>query len=63
LELFSPFGKITSTILKENKFAKNATNSVKSSYCGIVIFENREDANKAIDVLNGKEINGSKLLV
>ena len=60
--LFSPYGKISSTALKESKIVKNGK-VVKFGYFGFVNFENIEDATKAKDELNNKEIEGCHLLV
>ena len=60
--LFLPFGKITSSALKENKIVKNGQ-VVKSGYFGFVNFENVEDATKAKEALNGKKMGEYTLLV
>jgi len=60
--LFSPYGKISSSALKESKIVKNGK-VVKFGYFGFVNFENIEDATKAKDELNNKEIEGCHLLV
>ena len=54
--LFAPYGPITSLILMTSAEGK-------SKGFGFVNFENAEDASKAVDELNGKEIEGKPMFV
>ncbi len=57
-----PFGKITSSALKESKLVKNGQ-IMKSGFFGFVNFENIDDATKAKEALNGKKFGEHTLLV
>jgi len=56
LELFIPFGKVTSAVVMKDE-------NGESKGFGFVNFENHEEAEKAIDALNEKEHNGKQLFV
>lgn len=56
-EMAKPFGEIVSAKVIEDKF------SGRSKGFGFVEYTNAEDADKAIEALNGKEIEGRKLVV
>jgi polyadenylate-binding protein len=56
LDMFTPFGKITSVAVMRDE-------NGESKGFGFVNFENHEEAEKAIDALNEKEINGKQLFV
>jgi polyadenylate-binding protein len=56
-KLFKPFGPITSSFISSKEYQE------KLSYYGFINFEKPEDAVKAIEGLNDKEINGAKLFV
>merc|ERR1711994_269298 len=69
-EVFSKFGKITSyKVVKEKDGAQGegseimADESCKNRGVGGVSFEDSESAEKAVDELNGQEINGKMLYV
>lgn len=55
-KLFEPFGTITSAILQLD-------DEGKSKGFGFVNYESHEEAQKAVDELNDKDINGKKLFV
>ena len=56
-ELFSEFGEITEATVISDKF------SGRSKGFGFVSFANEEDAKKAIDAMNEKEIEGRAIKV
>jgi polyadenylate-binding protein len=56
LELFSPFGKVTSAVVMRDE-------NGESKGFGFVNFENHEDAQKAIEALNEKETEGKQMFV
>eukprot|EP01107_Rhizomastix_libera_P010785 TRINITY_DN28111_c0_g1_i1.p1 TRINITY_DN28111_c0_g1~~TRINITY_DN28111_c0_g1_i1.p1 ORF type:complete len:550 (-),score=165.46 TRINITY_DN28111_c0_g1_i1:92-1741(-) len=66
-EMFSAFGKVTSLLIGRNKADnvprfKEHEDGTKTCY-GFVNFENHADAQKAIEQMNEKEINGKALFV
>jgi len=56
-ELFSEHGNVTDANVISNKFTG------RSKGFGFVEFENEEDANKAMEAMNGKEVEGRELKV
>jgi len=56
-ELASPFGEIVSAKVIEDKF------SGESKGFGFVEFANAEDADKAVESLNGTEVGGRTIVV
>lgn len=56
-ELFSQFGEVTEATVISDKF------SGRSKGFGFVTFENDEDAKKAIDGMNEKEVDGRAIKV
>jgi len=56
-ELFSPFGEITEATVISDKY------SGRSKGFGFVTFADEESAKKAIEKMNGKEIDGRALKV
>ena len=56
MELFSKFGKITSALVSTDE-------NGKSKGFGFVNFENHQDAQKATDEMNDKEVKGKSLFV
>lgn len=56
-ELAKPFGEIASAKVIEDKF------SGQSKGFGFVEYVNNEDADKAIEALNGKEVEGRTIVV
>eukprot|EP00038_Savillea_parva_P005881 m.160438 g.160438 ORF g.160438 m.160438 type:complete len:657 (+) comp11948_c0_seq1:652-2622(+) len=59
-EMFAEYGKITS---RKIMFGKDEEGKEKSKGFGFVAFETNEAAIKAVEALNGKEIDGQKLYV
>lgn len=56
-ELFAPYGELDSVRLITDKF------SGRSKGFGFVKFVNGEDAEKALEELNGKEVDGREIVV
>ncbi len=56
-ELFSQYGEIEEAVIIKDKF------SGRSKGFGFVTFVNGEDADKAVEALNGQEIDGRELTV
>jgi len=56
LELFAPFGKVTSAVVMKD-------DNGESKGFGFVNFDNHEEAEKAIEALNEKDYNGKQLFV
>ncbi|MFW6233603.1 MAG: RNA recognition motif domain-containing protein [Nanoarchaeota archaeon] len=56
-EIFSEAGNITDAVVITDKFSN------KSKGFGFVEFSNEEDAKKAIELFNGKEVEGRELKV
>jgi len=56
-ELFSPFGEIEDAIVIANKYTG------RSRGFGFVTYKNDADADKAIKEMDGKEVEGRKLVV
>ena len=56
-ELFSEFGEVTEAVIITDKFSK------RSKGFGFVTFANDEDAKKAIDKMDGKEVEGREIRV
>ncbi|MBN2015379.1 RNA-binding protein [Candidatus Dojkabacteria bacterium] len=56
-ELFEQVGKVTEVVIIKDKF------SGRSKGFGFVTMEKEEDAKKAIEELNGKELDGRNLTV
>ena len=56
-ELFSEFGNVSEAVIINDKFSK------RSKGFGFVTFDNDEDAKKAEEAMNGKEIEGRELKV
>lgn len=56
-EVFAPYGEIESVRLITDKF------SGRSKGFGFVKFVNEEDAEKALEELNGKEVDGREIVV
>lgn len=56
-EMFSPFGTVSSANIITDKF------SGRSRGFGFVEMENDDEAQKAIDEMNGKEVNGRAIVV
>jgi len=56
IELFSPFGKVTSAVVMKDE-------NGESKGFGFVNFESHEEAQKAIDALNEKETEGKQMFV
>jgi RNA recognition motif-containing protein len=56
-ELFGKYGDIEEAIIIKDKM------SGRSKGFGFVTFANEEDADKAMEALNGYELNGRKLVV
>ena len=56
-ELFSEFGEVTEAVIITDKFSK------RSKGFGFVTFANEEDAKKAIDKMNEKEMEGREIRV
>jgi RNA recognition motif-containing protein len=56
-EIFSEFGEISEAIVISDKF------SGRSKGFGFVTFANEDDAKKAVDAMNEKEVDGRKIKV
>jgi len=56
-ELFLPYGEVTEAIVIKDRYSN------RSKGFGFVTFVNDESAKKAIDGMNGKEIEGRELKV
>ncbi|NCO10987.1 RNA-binding protein [Candidatus Pacearchaeota archaeon CG_4_9_14_0_2_um_filter_39_13] len=56
-ELFSEFGEVTEAVVIIDKYSR------RSKGFGFVTFVNDEDGQKAIEAMNGKEIEGRELKV
>lgn len=56
-EIFSPFGALGEVVVISDKF------SGRSKGFGFVEFENADDAKKAIEKLNGADMDGRNLIV
>ena len=56
-EIFSAFGEVEEATIISDKFSK------RSKGFGFVTFVNDEDANKAIEEMNGKEVDGRTIKV
>ena len=57
IKLFEPFGEITEAVVISDKY------SGRSKGFGFVTFAKEEDAKKAIEEMNGKEVEGRELKV
>jgi RNA recognition motif-containing protein len=56
-DLFSPFGSVASAQIITDKF------SGRSRGFGFVEFDNDDEAQKAVDEMNGKDIDGRQIVV
>lgn len=56
-EMFAEYGEVTEAVVITDKY------SGRSKGFGFVTFENDEEANQAIEAMNGKDIEGRELKV
>ncbi|NTU69377.1 RNA-binding protein [bacterium] len=56
-EVFSAYGEVTEAVVISDKF------SGRSKGFGFVTFSKDEDAAKAVDAMNGKEMDGREIVV